>query len=339
MNTVDKPLRVGVLGAANIARNFVAALRGSDVVDVCAVASRDGAKAVAFAKENGITQSFPSYEAMLADPTLEAIYNPLPNNLHAEWTIKAAKAGKHVLCEKPFAANSAETKAMFDAASANNVYVVEAYPYRAQPQTIKLGELIREGAIGKVQLIQASFGFPLPVNGNIRWDPALGGGALLDAGSYPVSLVRMIASERPTRVHAMARFADSGVDRTLIGSIDFPGGLLAQISCSFGTARHRHALIIGDAGSIETTFYNDTSDKLPPQIVIKRSIDLDAPREIIALAPASGFRVQGEAFHDLVRHGWSRWPGATPAETTDIAFMLDAMAASAQSGNAIEISR
>lgn len=234
----NKPLRIGVLGAANIARLFISSVRGSSKVDVYAVASRDGAKAAAFAKETGVAHSFGSYEAMLADASIEAVYNPQPNNLHAEWTIKAANAGKHVLCEKPFAANSAETKAMFDASAANNVYVVEAYPYRAQPQTIKLAELLREGAIGKVQLIQASFGFPLPVNGNIRWDPSLAGGALMDAGSYPVSLVRMIAGERPTRVHAMARFADSGVDRTLVGTIDFPGGLLAQVSCSFGTATH-----------------------------------------------------------------------------------------------------
>ena len=334
-----KPLRIGVLGAANIARLFITSLNGSAKMDVCAVASRDGNKAAAFAQENGIAQSFGSYEAMLADASIEAIYNPQPNNLHAEWTIKAANAGKHVLCEKPFAANAAETKLMFDAAAANNVFVVEAYPYRAQPQTIKLAELLREGAIGKVQLIQASFGFPLPVSGNIRWDPLLAGGALMDAGSYPVSLVRMIAGERPTRVHAMARFTDRGVDSTLIGSIDFPGGLLAQISCSFGTARHRHAVIIGDAGSIETTFYNDTSGTLPPQIVIKRGIALDAPREIIELEPAQGFRVQGEAFYDLVRSGWASWPGATPAETVDIMLTIDALAASARDGNVVAIAQ
>ena len=335
--STQKKLRIGVLGAANIARNFTAALRGSAKVDVCAVASRDATKSAAFAQEVGIAQSFASYESMLADPTIEAIYNPLPNNLHAEWTIKAADAGKHVLCEKPFAATAVETKAMFDAAKRNYVYVVEAYPYRAQAQTIKLAELLREGAIGKVQLIQASFGFPLAVTSNIRWDPSLAGGTLMDAGSYPVSLVRMIAGERPVRAHAMARFADSGVDRTLVGSIDFPGGVFAQISCSFGTARHRHALIIGDAGSIETTFYNDTSDKLPPHIFIKRGMAFDAPRELIECAAAPGFRVQGEAFHDLVRDGWSRWPGATPDETMDIMLTIDALAASARSGNTVAI--
>jgi len=330
-------LRIGVLGAANIARNFTAALRSSDKVDVCAVASRDAAKAAAFAAEVGIAQSFGSYEAMLADPSIEAIYNPLPNNLHAEWTIRAAEAGKHVLCEKPLAASASEAEAMFAAAARHGVRVVEAYPYRAQPQTIKVAALLREGAIGKVQLVQASFGFPLAVSGNIRWDPALAGGALMDAGSYPVSLVRMAAGERPLRAQAFARFADSGVDQTLVGSIDFAGGVLAQIACSFGTARHRHALIVGDAGTIETTFYNDTSDKLPPVIVLKRGIALDAPRETITCEPAAGFRAQGEAFHDLLRDGWIAWPGATPEESIDIMRTIDALAASARSGRMVEI--
>ncbi len=337
--SADKPLRIGVLGAANIARSFIAALRGSSKVDVCAVASRDAAKSAAFAQETGLVQSFASYEAMLADPSIEAVYNPLPNNLHAEWTIKAAHAGKHVLCEKPFAANAAEAKAMFDAARANDVYVVEAYPYRAQPQTIKLAALLREGAIGKVQMIQASFGFPLVVSNNIRWDPSLAGGALMDAGSYPVSLVRMIAGCAPVRAHALAQFSESGVDRTLMGTIEFTNGLLAQISCSFGTARHRHALIVGDGGTIETTFYNDTSQTLPPQLVVKRSMALDAPREVITVDAAAGFRAQGDAFHDLVRSGWSHWPGATPDETMDIMRIIDALAASARDGTVVAIAQ
>ncbi len=337
--TVSKPLRIGVLGAANIARSFISALHGSTKVDVCAVASRDAAKSDAFAKETGLTQSFESYEAMLADASIEAIYNPLPNNLHAEWTIKAADAGKHVLCEKPFSANAAEAKAMFDAARANGVYVVEAYPYRAQPQTIKLAELLRENAIGKVQLIQASFGFPLVMSNNIRWNPSLAGGALMDAGSYPVSLVRMVAGARPVRAQAMAQFAESGVDRALMGTVEFANGVLAQISCSFGTARHRHALIVGDGGTIETTFYNDTSATLPPQLLVKRGVAFDAPREVVETAAAPGFRAQGEAFCDLVRHGWSAWPGTTPDETMDIMRIIDALAASARDGKVVAITQ
>ena len=335
----DKPLRIGVLGAANIARGFIAAVRSSTKVDICAVASRNADKAAAFAKETGVTQSFASYEALLADPAIEAVYNPLPNNLHAEWTIKAANAGKHVLCEKPFAANSTETKAMFDAARANNVYVVEAYPYRAQPQTIKLVELLRDNAIGHVQTIQASFGFPLVAANNIRWDPSLAGGALMDAGSYPVSLVRMIAGARPLRAQAMAQFAHSGVDRTLMGTIEFAGGLMAQISCSFSTVRHRRALIIGDAGSIDTTYFNDTSAEFPPLLHVTLGTGWDATKETIECAKVHGFLAEGEAFHDLVRHGWASWTGATPEETTDIMLTLDALAASAREGKAVTIAQ
>ncbi len=337
--STQKTMRMGVLGAANIARSFISALRGSTKVDVCAVASRDAAKSEAFALEMGLAQSFGSYEAMLADPSIEAIYNPQPNNLHAEWTIKAADAGKHVLCEKPFAANAAEAKAMFDAAKRNNVMVVEAYPYRAQPQTIKFAELLRDNTIGKVQMIQASFGFPLAMSNNIRWDPSLAGGALMDAGSYPVSLVRMAADSHPVRAQAMAQFSESGVDRTLMGTVEFANGVMAQISCSFGTARHRHALIVGDAGTIETTYYNDTSATMLPQLVVKRGIAFDAPCEIVETAAAPGFKAQGEAFCDLVRNGWAHWPGATPEETMDIMHIIDALAVSARDGKLVPIPR
>lgn len=339
MSDAAQKLRIGVLGAANIARSFITALRGSTKVDVCAVASRDAAKGAAFAKEMGLAQSFPSYEAMLADTSIEAIYNPLPNNLHAEWSIKAANAGKHVLCEKPFAANAAEVTAMLAAARANEIYVVEAYPYRAQPQTIKLAELVRNNAIGRLQTVQASFGFPLVAPNNIRWDPTLAGGALMDAGSYPVSLVRLIAGERPVRAQAFARFSESGVDRTLMGTLEFASGLIAQISCSFGTARHRRAFIVGDVGTIDTTYFNDTGAEFPPLVHITRGSGWDAARETIECAATPGFFAQGEAFHDLVRHGWGAWPGATPAESIDIALALDALAASAKTGSSVSISQ
>jgi len=332
-------LRIGVLGAANIARSFITALRGSLKVDVCAVASRDAAKGAAFAKEMGVAQSFASYESMLSDPSIEAIYNPLPNNLHAEWSIKAVNAGKHVLCEKPLAANSADAVAMFAAARANDVYLVEAYPYRAQPQTIKLAELVRNNAVGRVQTVQASFGFPLVAPNNIRWDPSLAGGALMDVGCYPLSLVRLVAGERPVRAMAMAQLSESGVDRTFMGTLEFASGLIAQISCSFGTARHRRALIVGDVGTIDTTYFNDTGAEFPPLVHVTRGSGWDAVRETIECAATPGFFAQGEAFHDLVRHGWGAWPGATPAESIDIALALEALAASARTGTAVRISQ
>jgi len=332
-----RPLTIGILGAANIARLFIAGVRSSPKVSVQAVASRDLDRAEAFARETGVPRVHATYEALLADPAIEAVYNPLPNNLHAEWTIRAADAGKHVLCEKPLATSAAEAKAMFDAARRNNVYVVEGYPYRAQPQTIKLRELLRADAIGRLQLVHASFGFLMADATNIRMNPALAGGALMDAGSYPISLVRMIAGERPVRVHAMARMTETRVDRTVVGSLEFASGLLAQISCSFATARHRQALIVGDAGSIETTYYNDTSAAFPPIVHVRRGVGWDAARESVETATIGGFLAEAEAFHDLIRDGWDRWPGATPDESIDIMLTLDAFAASIRQRTAVNV--
>ncbi len=325
------------MGAAKIARAFCDGVRPSPKVVVTAVASRDAAKGKAFALETGIPQVHATYEALLADPAIDAIYNPLPNNLHAQWSIRAAEAGKHVLCEKPLATSAVEARAMFEAARRHGVYLVEAYPYRAQPQTLKMRELLNANAIGRVQLVQAAFGFPLTDAANIRMDPALAGGALMDAGCYPVSLVRTVAGERPSRVHAMAKWAPSGVDLTLLASMEFPSGLLAQISCSFATLRHRHAFIAGDAGSIDTTYFNDTSATFPPLLDVKRGSGWDAQSERIETPASNGFLAEAESFRDLIAHGWEAWTGVSPEESIDIAMMLEALAASARSGFAVDI--
>jgi len=338
MTTIDsRPLSMGILGAAKIARAFCDGVRPSRKVTVAAVASRDAAQAKAFALETGIPQVYATYEALLADPGIDAIYNPLPNNLHAQWSIRAVEAGKHVLCEKPLATSAADARAMFDVARRYGVHLVEAYPYRAQSQTLKMRELLDAKAIGRLQLVQASFGFPLTDIANIRMDPALAGGALMDAGCYPVSLVRTIAGERPRRVHAMAKWASSGVDLTLLASMEFPSGLLAQISCSFATLRHRHAFIAGDAGSIDTTYFNDTSATFPALLSVKRGSGWDAQQETVETTATNGFLAEAESFHDLVAHGWDAWTGVSPEESIDIAMMLEAMAASARSGVAVDI--
>lgn len=333
----DSPLRIGVLGAAKIARLFAEGVRASRKVVVAAVASRDVDRATAFARDTGIATVHPTYEALLDDPEIDAIYVPLPNNLHAAWSIRAANAGKHVLCEKPLAATAAEARAVFEAARKNGVYVVEAYPYRAQPQTLKMQELLTSNAIGRLQLIQASFGFPLTDAANIRMNPALAGGALMDAGSYPVSFVRTVTGTKPTRVFAISRWADSGVDLTTLATLEFPNGLLAQISCSFATARHRHAFIAGDAGSIGTTYFNDTSAPFPPVLEVKRGTGWDALYEVVETAASNGFLAEAESFHDLVRHGWDHWVGATPDESIDIALTLDALAISARTGASVDV--
>ena len=338
MTTSSSPmLRIGILGAANIARLFAAGVRPSQKVAVVAVAARDAGRARKFADETGITRVHPTYDALLADPAIDAIYNPLPNSLHAEWSIRALDAGKHVLCEKPLATSGQEARAMFDAAKRNDRHLAEAYPYRAQPQTLKLGELLHQNAIGRVQLIQASFGFPLADAANIRMNPALAGGALMDAGCYPVSFVRMVAGSRPARVQALAEWSDSGVDRTLVASLEFASGLIAQISCTFATARHRHAFIAGDEGTIATSYFNDTSATFPPLLELRRGTGWDAQRDIVETASTNGFLAEAEAFRELVVNGPAHWTGATPDESIDIALTLEALAASARRNASVDV--
>jgi predicted dehydrogenase len=336
---IQNRLRIGILGAAKIARLFVEGVRPSQKVEVTAVASRDNERAAAFVRDTGIARAHKSYEALLADPDVDAIYVPLPNNLHAAWSIRAVEAGKHVLCEKPLAASANEARAVFEAARKNRVYLVEGYPYRAQPQTLKMRELLASNEIGRLQMIQASFGFPLSDANNIRMNPDLAGGALMDAGSYPISLIRTVSGARPIRVHAIARWSDVGVDLTTLATLEFASGLLAQIACSFATARNRHAFIAGDAGSIGTTYFNDTSPALPPYLDVKRGTGWDAPREIIETASINGFLAEADSFHDLVRHGWDHWTGATQDESIDIALSLDAIAASARTGQIVELAQ
>jgi predicted dehydrogenase len=329
---IGQTLQIGILGAARIARQFVEGVRASRKVAVRAVAARDPGRAREFARELRVPQVHESYEALLADPAIGAVYNPLPNSLHAEWSIRALEAGKHVLCEKPLAASAAEARAMFAAARRNRVHLVEAYPYRAQPVTLKLRELLAAGAIGRLQMIQAYIGYSVRDPADIRLDPALAGGALMDGGSYPVSLVRMVAGTRPQRVQASARWAASGVDRALAASLDFADGLLAQVCCSFSTAAHRHAVIGGDAGVIEARFYNHTSAALPATLELKRGTTWNDVRETIACAQTDGFLAEAESFADLVAHGPGRWTGATPEESVDIMLTLEALAESARRG-------
>jgi predicted dehydrogenase len=332
----SSPLRIGILGTARIARGFVQGVRPSKRVAVTAVASRDSAKAREFADEFSIGRHFNSYEALLADRGIDAVYVPLPNALHAEWSIAAARAGKHVLCEKPLAANAAQARAMFDAARHHAVHLVEAYPYRLQPQTLKLRELLDAGVIGDLRLIQASFGFSLGEVENIRLDPQLAGGALMDVGSYPVSLVRMAAKALPTRVQAVAHWTNRGVDRTLAANLTFGDGLYAQISCSFSTCVHRQALLAGSNGVIQTTFLNHTT---PSQAVMQLRVgtDKEAVDSVVQTAAANGFLAEAESFARLVREGPAAWQGTTPQESIDIMMTIDAILSSARSGTAIDI--
>lgn len=322
------PLRLGILSTANIGRHFVAGIAGSAKVRAVAVASRSAGTAQAFATKNDVPRALDSYAALLADPEVEAIYNPLPNTLHAEWTIRALEAGKHVLCEKPIGVTADEARAMFAAAARTGLHLVEAYPYRAQPQTHRLAELVRSGEIGRPRIIQAAFGFPVANPANIRLDPALGGGALLDAGCYAVSLIRLLAGELPARVSAEATWTDSGVDGLLAATLHFPSGLLAQAACSFGTAIYRRATIACEGGVIRTDFANHLTDADPGLLEVMRG-GWEVESELIAFPPRNGFRAEAESFADLVR-GTGPWTGIGPDESVEVMRMLDAIIASAR---------
>lgn len=334
----NAPLRFGVIGCANVARQFIAAVAPSPALKVVAVASRDAAKAERFARETGVARAHGSYEALLADREIDAVYNPLPNSLHAEWTIKAAAAGKHILCEKPLSVTAAEARAMFDAARRAGVHLVEAYPYLAHPQTLKMRALLDEGAIGAVKLIRASIGFTVfdPAT-NIRLNAELAGGALRDCGSYPVSFAIVVAKEKPARVHAAARWAPSGVDHSLVATLEFRSGILAQIACSVAVGSHRHALIAGDGGVIETSFLNHPPLGGPSELHLKRGNRSDTPRETIATPGANGFRAEAESFARLVAGEAEAWTGVSAAQSVAIMETLEAILRSAQSGAPVDL--
>lgn len=333
------PLRLGILGCANIARQFARDVAGSPLVELAAVASRSVDKAAAFAAELGIGRHHGSYEALLDDAGIDAIYNPLPNHLHAPWTIQAVQAGRYVLCEKPLALNAAEARAMFDAARAQRVMLLEAYPYWFQPQTGALVDLLQSGAIGRVMQVQASFGFTLRSADNIRMKPETGGGALLDAGSYPASLIRLVMGEAPQRAWATSVPADTGVDLATVATLEYAGGRHAQLRCAMNVALHRHASIVGSDGLIETEFLNHTADAggghpwgYQPSLMRLRRGGGAGPIETVFSPTGSGFRFAAEAFAQVVAAGDHAAIERAAQASLDIAATLDAIAASARAG-------
>ncbi|MBK7793166.1 MAG: Gfo/Idh/MocA family oxidoreductase [Betaproteobacteria bacterium] len=342
----DPALRIGVLGCANIARQFVRDLTPSNAVRIVAVGSRNADTAAAFAAACGIDRHHGSYAALLADAELDAVYLPLPNSLHAEWAIKALESGKHVLCEKPLALGRDEAAAMFDAARHHDVLLLESLPYLFQPQTGDLRALLETGAIGAVRSVQASFGFALPNStDNIRWKPELGGGALLDAGSYPLSLIRLVMGCAPRTVRADATWTDTGVDRSLMATLHYADGRQAQLSCAMDAANHRRATIVGSNGTIETEYLNHTSTQagghphgyLPSQLRIRRGTANSIPFEDIRSPVGSGFRFAAEAFARMVAARDVAAAERAAQASLDNAATLQAMARSARLERAVDV--
>ncbi|CAN5894373.1 Gfo/Idh/MocA family oxidoreductase [soil metagenome] len=340
------PLRIGILGCANIARQFARDVAPSPAVQVAAVASRRPETAAAFASANRIGRHVGSYEELLADAELDAIYLPLPNSLHAEWAIKAAEHGKHVLCEKPLALGLAEAQAMFDAARRHGVMLLEAYPYSFQPQTGEMLGLLQAGAIGEVRSVQSCFGFSLaPSPDNIRLKPDLGGGSLLDAGSYALSVIRLAMGCAPVRVRADATWAESGVDISMAATLYYADGRRAQLTCAMDAANHRRATIVGSRGVIETEFLNHTAQKagddprgfLPSQLRVRRGVGAQVAFEDVMCGVGSGFRFAADAFARVVAEQDFAAIDRAAQASLDNAATLEALALSAKRAAAVDV--
>ena len=245
-------LRWGILGTGNIARQFAAGLNASRRGVAAAVGSRSTRSAEGFAKTYGISRAHGSYDDLVADGGIDVVYNSLPNSLHAEWTIRALAAGKHVLCEKPVAMNAAEAKRMFDAADQAGKILMEAFMYRTHPQTLGVMEAVRSGVIGKVRLIRTSFCFRTrKIEGNVRFVRKLGGGGLMDVGCYCINFARLFAGGEPSAMQASANFHESGVDELAAGTLVFPNGIVSTFACGICVQADNSAYICGTEGYIE----------------------------------------------------------------------------------------
>jgi predicted dehydrogenase len=249
-------LRIGVLGAARIAPHVVIRpARAVEGVRVTAIAARSRDRAEAFARRHGVPVVHDGYEALLADPAVDAVYVPLPAGLHAAWTTAALRAGKHVLCEKPFTANAAQAREVAAAADRSGLVVMEAMHYRYHPRADHMLRAIRDGALGRVTRVETRMCVPLPAYSDIRWDYALGGGALLDAGCYAVHALRLLAPPGPVRVtaaRAVTLRRDRRVDRAIRAELALPGGATGRVHASLwsATALRVGARVTGERGEL-----------------------------------------------------------------------------------------
>jgi len=238
----------GLLGTARINRMVIPPLRVSPRNRLAAVASRSADRAAAYAREWGIDRAHGRYEALLEDAAVDVVYLPLPNSLHAEWVLLAARAGKHVLCEKPLALSVEEVDRITSSATAAGVVVAEAFMYRHHPQTLKVRELVEQGALGEIRLVRGTFSFPLTRADDVRLRPELGGGCLWDVGCYPVSFARYVLAAEPLEVYGSWRLGPTGIDETFAGQMVFPGGVLVQIDAGFRAPLRAEMEIVGTEG-------------------------------------------------------------------------------------------
>jgi predicted dehydrogenase len=246
-------LRLGILGAAKIApKALIEPASLSQRAEVVAIAARDPERARRFAEEHGIEQVEPSYEALVRNPSVDAVYNALPTGLHAEWTLEALEMGKHVLCEKPFASNASEAERMVAAASKRGLVLLEAFHYRYHPLTHRVLEIVAGGGLGDMRRVEAVFCVPIRDPEDIRYDLSLGGGASMDLGCYPAHWSRVVTGTEPSVLRAEAREGPPGIDVSMTAELLFPGDVRCKVSCAMASdaALQASLRVVGSEGEL-----------------------------------------------------------------------------------------
>ena len=282
----------GILSTARINELVLAGARLSDRVQMLSVASRERGRAEAYAREHGIPRAYGSYEELLEDPEVQAVYISLPNALHVPWSIRALEAGKHVLCEKPLTRYPEEVAQAFDVAERKGRLLQEAFMWRHNPQTLRMAELVRGGAIGELRLIRSSFSFTADDPRDVRLLTELDGGSLMDVGCYCVSAARLLAGE-PERVCGEQVNNDSGVDVRFAATMRFPGGVMSQFDSALDLPVREELELVGDKGSLVV---HDPWHALAPKLELRRGAGV----EEIALEPVDSYRLELEDLSDAI---------------------------------------
>ena len=291
---------MGILGAARIAPSAVIEpARNAAEAAIGAVAARDRSRADAFASKHGVPKVCESYAALIADPDIDAIYNPLPNGLHAEWTIAALEAGKHVLCEKPFTSNANEAEAVAAVAQRTGLVVMEAFHYRYHPLAHRMRQIVESGELGAIRRVDTSLCFPLPKFSDIRYQYDLAGGATMDVGTYTVHMARLLGLEEPEVVSAHAKLRTPDVDRAMRAELKYPSGHTGRITCSMWSSRliQTYARVFGERG--EMRVINPTSPQLWHRMRVK--VDGNTRTEKFSRRPT--YEYQLDAFCAAVLRG------------------------------------
>lgn len=297
-----RKVRWGILGVAGIAvRRVVPGMRLCEFAEVGAIASRDLAKAQDAAKTLGIDRAYGSYEELLADREIDVIYNPLPNHLHVPWTIKAAEAGKHVLCEKPLAMNAAEAEQLIAVRDRTGVKIGEAFMVRTTPQWVRLREIVQSGEIGTLRAVSAFFSYNNADPANIRNIPEFGGGGIMDIGCYPIFTSRFVSGQEPRRVAAMIeRDPKMGTDRLASAILDYSFGQ-AVFVCSTQISPHQFMKFVGTKGRVELEIPFNTLNERTMRVIVDDGRDLiGGGRRVEELGPFDQYAIQGDVFSRAV---------------------------------------